>query len=277
MSYENFIPEVWADHIERDLDRQHVFVSGTNRQYEGDVKRRGDTVHILGIGKPTITRTENKSILLKDPEVVEDTSATLVVDQIAHFNYMIEDIDKAQAVGGIMEALSAETSEGLSDEMDRYVSGMAGWKGVKLDAQTPYKVDASNIYEKIDEAIRILWENDVKPSTRIEMIIPPIFYNFMKQAQIKIDTDNSNVIQNGKIGKYGGVSIKMSNNVLGDNTNGHKIMVRTERAIAFVNPMIHTEAYRPEKRFSDAVKGFILFAGKPVRPKEMVVMNVKYS
>jgi hypothetical protein len=277
MAYENFIPEVWADHIEKELERVHVFVSGTNRSYEGEVRRQGDTIHILGIGKPTITRTENKSIVLGDPEVVEDTAATLIVDQIAHFNYMVEDIDKAQAVGGIMEALSSETTEGLADEMDRYVAGMAGWKGVQVDAAAPYTVDVDNVYAKIDAALQLLWENDVKPSTKIEMIIPPKFYNIMKQAQIKIDTDNSDVIQNGRIGRYGGVQIKMSNNVLGSNAAGHKIMVRTERAIAFVNPLVHTEAYRPEKRFSDAVKGFILFAGKPVRPKEMIIMNVKYS
>ena len=46
---------------------------------------------------------------------------------------------------------------------------------------------------------------------------------------------------------------------------------------AFVNPLTHTEAYRPEKSFADAVKGYALFDGKVVRPKEIINVNVKYA
>lgn len=52
-------------------------------------------------------------------------------------------------------------------------------------------------------------------------------------------------------------------------------MVHTDKAVAFVNPMTHVEAYRPEKGFSDAVKGFVLYQAKIVRPKELVVLNCK--
>ena len=52
-------------------------------------------------------------------------------------------------------------------------------------------------------------------------------------------------------------------------------MVRTERAVAFANPLTHTEPYRPEKRFSDAVKGYVLYGTKIVRPKELMILNVK--
>ena len=70
----------------------------------------------------------------------------------------------------------------------------------------------------------------------------------------------------------------MSNNVA-KSANGATdyIQVKTRRAIAFAKPLTHTEAYRPENGFSDAVKGFILYDAKIVRPKEMFVMNVKYA
>ncbi len=47
-------------------------------------------------------------------------------------------------------------------------------------------------------------------------------------------------------------------------------MMRTKRAVAYAQPVRHIEAYRPEGKFADAVKGFILFGAKVVRPKEMV-------
>ena len=59
MAYQNFIPTVWAEAINRDLEKALVFAEGCNRQYEGEVKKMGDTVRILGVGKPTITTTED--------------------------------------------------------------------------------------------------------------------------------------------------------------------------------------------------------------------------
>jgi len=85
------------------------------------------------------------------------------------------------------------------------------------------------------------------------------------------------MIENGKVGRYGNVIVKMSNQVHRDKNGNELIQLKTDRAIAFCNPLTHTEAYRPEHRFSDAVKGFVLYEGKIVRPKEMIVMNVKYS
>ena len=92
------------------------------------------------------------------------------------------------------------------------------------------------------------------------------------------DTDNSDLLKNGLIDRFDGMDIKVSNNVhrvKEGSVTSDLIQVKTQRAIAFARPMIHTEPYRPENGFSDAVKGFVLYDAKIVRPKEMVVMNVK--
>ena len=84
--------------------------------------------------------------------------------------------------------------------------------------------------------------------------------------------------KNGKVAKYGNVTVKLSNNVSkSTDVTTDNIMISTKRAIAFAKPLTHTEAYRPEKKFADAVKGFVLFDAKVVRPKEVVNINVKYA
>ena len=277
MAYENFIPTVWAEAINRELERACVFAENTNREYEGKVAKMGDSVRILGVGKPTITRTTGKDIVLSDPETVEDTSVTLNINQIAYFNYKVDDIDKRQAVGGVMDALSKETSEGLANEMDKFIADMAKAKNAVLDAAAAYQVTKDNILEKIDAAQQKLWENDVKQNTKVTLTVSPRFYMLLRQAYSRLDTDNSDMLKNGVVGRYGNIIVKMSNNVAKGTGDSDLIQLKTDRAIAFVNPMTHTEAYRPEKSFSDAVKGFVLFDGKIVRPKEMIVMNVKYA
>ena len=262
MAYNNFIPEVWVNAIQRDLERLHVFASDCNRQYEGEVKQMGDSVKILGVGKPTITTVGSKGFSgLKDPETVEDTSTIMYIDQMSYFNYGVGDIDKLQSVGGIMEALSAETSEGLADEQDKFIASLAGRKeAVRLNS-TVTQLTKDNILEMFDKALQKLYENDVKRTTKIVIDISPAVETIFKQAYIAKDTDNSDLLANGANYKYGGAYIKVSNNLLRTTESSktiENIMVRTQRAIAYACPKIHVEPYRPEKDFKDAVKGFVL-------------------
>lgn len=277
MAYENFIPEVWAEEINRELERTLVFAEDTNRQYEGKVKEKGDSVRILGVGKPTITTTSDKNVTLSDPETVEDLSVTMPINQISYFNYKVGDIDKAQAVGGVMEALSKEASQGLSDEMDKYIANLSKATEAIKTTSTATQITTTNILSFIDAALQMLWENDVTPSTEVVMTVPPWFYMILKQAYVDLDTHNSEMVKNGRVGRYGGITVKMSNNVAVANDGTRDcslIQLKTKKAIAFVNPMTHIEAYRPEKSFADAVKGFILYDAKIVRPKEMVNLFV---
>ena len=104
------------------------------------------------------------------------------------------------------------------------------------------------------------------------------FSGFEGYTQELSEEELKNAMKNGKVATYGNVTVKLSNNVA--KTNGgatDNIMIRSKRAIAFVNPLTHTEAYRPEKTFADAVKGYVLFDGKVVRPKEIININVKYA
>ena len=286
MAYQNFIPTVWNEGIERELERLCVFVEDCNRKYEGSVKKKGESVNILGVGKPTIKSIAkaNKNNDIDAPEEIEDTSVVMYINQVRYFNYMIGDIDKAQAVDGIMDALEQETSEGLADEVDKYIAGFAVDSSVAKLYSSAQKIVSGtagngekNVLHVIDEAVQRLYENDVKGTTKIVVTISPRFYTLFKQAYIDKDTNNSEMLKNGKVAKYGNVIVKMSNNVhTTDSGATDNIMIRTQRAIAYAKPFTHTEAYRPEKKFADAVKGFILFDAKVVRPKEVININVKY-
>ena len=197
MAYENFIPSVWNEGIERELERMCVFVEDCNRKFEGSVKKKGESVTILGVGKPTIKSLSkaNKNNDIDAPEEIEDTSTIMYINQIRYFNYMVGDIDKAQSVGGIMDALEQETSEGLADEVDRYISGFAVDSSVTaLYGTAPVKAVSGtagagekNVLHILDEAVQKLYEHDVKTSATIVVTVSPRFYTLFKQAYIDKD------------------------------------------------------------------------------------------
>lgn len=274
MSYANFVPKIWAKAIERELERKLVFAEDCNRQYEGDVKQMGDTVKILGVGKPTISKQKGGSIILPDAENVEDTSVEMQINTVAYFNFLVDDIDKRQAVGGLMDALNTEATQELASEMDKDIAALAGTRDAKKLYSDYKAVNADNVLGTLDLALQILQENDVPADAKIVATVPPWFLTHLRTAYTKLDTDNSDLLKNGKVGRYNNILIKMSNNVY-STASGSNIMVRTERAVAFANPLTHTEPYRPEKRFSDAVKGYVLYGTKIVRPKELMILNVK--
>ena len=281
MAYSNFIPEIWAEAINRELERLCVFAEDCNRQYEGNVKSKGDTVHILGIGKPTIHTLERDAASgeIEGPEEVADNSLPLVIKEIRYFNYMVGDIDKAQAVGGVMDALSAESAEGLANEMDKYIANFAVDSTVPKLNTAAKQVTKSNVLEILDDAIQRLQENDVNFNAGgVVVTVSPRFFKLFKQAHIAQGTDNIKYLEHGKVAMYGNVIVKLSNNVCKTESGAtDNIMIRTKKAIAFVNPLTHTEAYRPEKTFADAVKGYVLFDGVVARPKEIININVKYT
>lgn len=274
MSYANFVPKIWAKAIERELERKLVFAEDCNRQYEGNVKQMGDTVKILGVGKPTISKQKGGSIILPDAENVEDTSVEMQINTVAYFNFLVDDIDKRQAVGGLMDALNTEATQELASEMDKDIAALAGTRDAKKLYSDYKAVNADNVLGTLDLALQMLQENDVPADAKIVATVPPWFLTHLRTAYTKLDTDNSDLLKNGKVGRYNNILIKMSNNVY-STASGSNIMVRTERAVAFANPLTHTEPYRPEKRFSDAVKGYVLYGTKIVRPKELMILNVK--
>lgn len=277
MAYQNFIPTVWNEGIERELERICVFAEDCNRKYEGSIKEKGESVKILGVGKPTIKSLAkaNKNNDIDAPEEIEDTSVIMYINQIRYFNYMVGDIDKAQAVGGIMDALEQETSEGLANEVDTYIASKAVDESVvALYGNNPVKVVANEnasagekyVLDILDEALQKLYENDVKSTTKIVVTISPRFFTLFKRAYINKDTDNSEMLKNGRVAKYGNIIVKMSNNVH-RTSNGavDNIMIRTQRAIAYAKPLTHTEPYRPERNlltplkasFSSTQKSFV--------------------
>ena len=280
MAYDNFKAKIWSKAIDRELERAFVFADGTNQQYSGEIKGLGDTVRILGVGKPTVTEHSliNGDITLSAPEKVSDTSVSLVIEKAAYFNYAVGDIDKAQGAGKVLAVLNEEASQEVANKIDCYISDLVNPDSPSYIESVKYtktQVTNANVMATLDACQAMLYANDVSPSTEVEMILPPWLYMLFRQAYQNKDTDNSEYLTNGKVAKYGNMTIKMSNNVTvkNDGTRDvYYVQIRTKRAIAFASSEAHTEAYRPESSFSDAVKGFKLYGAKIVRPKELIVL-----
>ena len=70
-------------------------------------------------------------------------------DQVAYFNYLVDDIDRRQAVGGLMDALSAESSEGTANAMDEDIAALAGTADAPKLFKSTTAITVDNILKQI--------------------------------------------------------------------------------------------------------------------------------
>lgn len=78
---------------------------------------------------------------------------------------------------------------------------------------------------------------------------------------------------NGRAGRAAGFDILVSNNVsFLTGPTEFKVVAGTSLATTYAEQISKVEAYRPERRFADAVKGLHLYGAKVVRPEALALL-----
>ena len=294
MSVNNFIPEVCSAEFMEGLETKLIFAEDCNRDYEGEVKKVGDAVRILGLGDArTAQWTDGKLHRVDVDYEIEDTSMLMPINQISYWRFGIDDLDKRQAMGGssLYSRWMTKENKKVAKDMDTHIAGIhIGDPGVQTYApkisgsKVAITADGSGgtmaIIDVMDEMIQTLREKDVDPDAYTVLTAPWWFIMMLKRAYVELDTDNSAMIKNGKVGMYGNVVLKASNNCyhFTDSNNSNKdtycLQLKTKEAITFANPFTHTHAYTPEDFFEDKVKGYSLYQAKVVDPQQILNVQV---
>ena len=284
MAINNFIGEVWSAQIFQALQKSLVYgQSGViNRDYEGEIKSKGDNVRITSHGPISIDNYD-KSTGLSDPEQLDDAQTVLEITQSKSFNFRVEDIDKAQMNVALMQSATQDAGYQLADLADQYIAGiMATQAGNTVGSDgTPKKFDGTTD-DVTDEILAVKQELDEAnvPSQGRFMILPPwVTVMLMKDSSI---TDPAwsgveGIMLNGQIGKLYGFDLLQSNNVPNTTGTKYKILAGTSRATTFADSVNETEAYRPDKFFADALRGLHVYGAKVIDPSALCVLTCSKS
>ena len=274
MAITNFIPTVWSESLYQTLDKQYIAASNCNREFEGDIREKGNTVKICGVGNVRVSDYQ-KNTDMSAPDTLSDTAATLVIDQAKYFNFQIDDIDRAQSSPGLMEAAMKNAANALANEADKYIYNLYTQATRTITCE---EVTVDNVIDYLIDARTILLNANVTDPRDIVIEVSPGIAGLILKAKVNLSTDNTDALENGCIGNIGGCKIFVSNNIFAsEGMNGgpaYKCLARTKRAIAFAEQLSEIDAYRPERRFADAVKGLHLYGAKVVYPKEMVLLDL---
>jgi hypothetical protein len=273
MAITNFIPTVWSESLYRALDKQYIGVANCNREFEGEIKNCGSSVKICGIGTVNVTNY-NKNTDMSTPQDLSDTSTEIRIDHSKCFNFQIDDIDKAQSKPKLMDAAMKVAASALANEADQKIYELYD---ETENVITDDNASTDTILSDIIKARELLYNANVSSSEEVVLEVSPAIASLILMAKIDLATDNKDAIENGYLGSIGGCKIYVSNNIVKSTDGGmvySKCIMRTKRAIAFAEQLSEIEAYRPEKRFADAVKGLHLYGIKVIYPEEMVLLDL---
>lgn len=279
MSINNFIPELWSANILKTLEKKHVFAMLANRDYEGEIRQKGDTVKINMLGDITIgSYTKNTDI--SDPETLDDAQTTLLIDQQKYFNFQIDDIDKRQQNPKLMGEATRKAGYALAQVTDAFFAGKSGECGITRNASgSAVDMTSANVADEIAGLGRQLSDADVPLEGRF-IVCQPWVIEKMVLAGLTTRTDNTTLWSDGFIERILGFDIYQSTNVEDSDSAGantENIAGIRGQSFTYAEQILDVEAYRPEKRFADALKGLHVYGGKIIRPDMTAVWWADYT
>lgn len=288
MATNYFIPQVWSAKILEALDKEIVYAELFNTDYEGEITEAGDTVHIAQVGDVTIKDFECGTDLAA-PDDVKVEDLTLEIDQAKYFNISVCDVNEVQSKISLLDTATQRAGYGFADVCDQYLGSLLATSGQVKDGlgtkAAPITITADNAYETLVKMKTALDKANL-PKQERKVVVPPEFEGFMlldpRFVAVPVDASQDRLTE-GTVYRAAGFEIRTSNNVpsvadggTGGSTTVFSIVGSSPIQGTFAQQILKTEAYRPEKRFADAVKGLHVYGAKVLRPKVVAVATVAF-
>lgn len=275
MAVTSFIPEIWAARLLEKLEKAHVYAALVNRDYEGEIRNAGDTVHINTLGDLTIgTYNGTTAITYED---LATTSQELKIDQQKYFAFRVDDVEKVQALPGLVEAASANAAYELNDVNDKFLATTLA-AGATAVSGTAVALTAANVYQNI-VAMKVALDKQNVPTEGRWLVVDPSFHGLLLQDErfVSFGTDATNErLTNGRVGRAVGFDIYVSNNA--PETGGtYTAIAGVPMAATYAEQILNTEALRSEDYFKDLIRGLHVYGAKVTRPTALAKLDVTYA
>ncbi|MFN0279095.1 MAG: P22 coat protein - protein 5 domain protein [Pyrinomonadaceae bacterium] len=280
----DFIPTVWAARLLVAMQKALVYgqANVANRDYEGEIRKAGNTVKIASISEVTIG-DYTKDTDINAPETLTDDEQTLLVNNAKYFNFYVDSVDRAQQNANVLDAAMRHSSWKLRDVADTFLAtamDAAVPAGNKIGSTTTPKVPTkADAYEYLVDLGVLLDEANVPIDGRF-VVVPAWFHGLLLKDDrfIRSGTQaGDRKLANGLVGEAAGFAILKSNNVPNTTGTKYKILAGHAIATAYVEQILDVQTYKPEKRFGDAVKGIHVYGAKVVRPTALAVLIANKS
>lgn len=267
----NFIPELWSPLTKDEVESNLVMARLILRDYEGEIKQKGDTVRINEISN--LTANDKEASTDVSYETITEDQLTLSIDKHKYAAFKLEDIVAIQANVSLMQKYTGKIGYALAKQVDTdllalYValSQMVGTDGTAistanfllaiqhLDVADAPETERYGVFHSSDKT-GFLAEDD-----------------FVRYDSTGIGGQLSPIIR-GRFGEIFGVQIFFSTNVTttGSPSGNHNLVFHREAFALAMQRDIRVQAQYDIDALADKVVGDVLYGVREFRDEFGVV------
>ena len=284
-----YIPQLWAGKLLVKYYDQTVLSQITNTDYEGMIKKQGDTVYIRT--RPTLTIRDYQKGQTLVNEQPESEAVTLLIDKGKYWSFVTDDVDKVQTdIKNFINEWTTDAAEQLKIAIDSDVLGniyadahannqgqTAGriTQGFDLGvAGTPVTLTKANILDYIVDAGTVLDEQNVPEQGRF-MLISSWAAGLIKKSDLKdasLAGDSTSIMRNGMLGMIDRFKVFHSNLLSGSAAAGTYMMFGHKDALTFATQLTESKVQDNPNGFGTLHRGLQVYGYKVQKPEALGVI-----
>jgi hypothetical protein len=289
-----YTPEIWSGKMLVEYYTATVFGAIANTDYEGEIKKEGDTVHIRTLPEIEIldyVKGVPLNIQRPNPGKIE-----LTIDHAKYFNIGVDDIDKFQSDldylnkwtthGGKKLAIAQDRSilASVYADADPFNKGATAGKlsrNINLGSTgAPLAVTATNILDLLVDVGQVFSEQDV-PEDQRKVVLPAWMTTLIKKSDLKevsVSGDGTSMLRNGRVGMIDNMEIFQSNS-LANVTDGADTVTNAmachRDALTFAAQLTESRTFQAESTFGWFARSLVVYGFEVIKPEAMVHLYVK--
>jgi hypothetical protein len=286
-------PTIWSGKLLVKFYDASVVPAISNTDYEGDIKSMGDQVVIRTTPNISIANyTKGLPLVVTNPA---PTKVDLLIDKGKYWNFLGEDVEKAQADYDFVNDWTQDAAEQVKIVVDTEIlagvladvpaankGATAGRLSANINlgvAGTWVQLTKTTILDTIVDCGTVLDEQNVPESDRW-LVLPAWACGMIKKSDLKdasLAGDGTSIMRNGRIGMIDRFEIFRSNllNVVVDldgaspDQNVTNCIFGHKTALTFAGQFTNSESIRSETYFGTMHRGLKIYGYEVIKPPAM--------
>lgn len=276
-----FKAEVWSKRLLTKLNQTNVMLGLVNQDWEGDLRKGGDTVHVRTRGRVTMRAyTKYTPITYED---LAPTKEPMVVATSQYFAFNVDDIDRAQNDLSALDQYTQESVVAMNNAVEAKILAQvakahtsnritgASNAAIALSAEGA----GTSVWEQLVKAGELLDLNEVPSDGRFAVIDPPTYSLVLNDTKrfIRASDLGDQMVASAKltgstakntpgfVGQIAGFDVYKTTQVrtaTGDGATHKLLPFGRSGAISYAGIIREMEALRLEGFFGNAVRGLLL-------------------
>lgn len=291
MAVTKAIPQLWSARILEGFIRNNVWASLAT-DISSELAAGGNQIHLIGVTTTVTVDDYTVNTDISDPQNITDSDTILMVDQQKYFNIQVDDVDRVQSRPDLLNHFSILAGRQVAITTDEFMRGIWVPDAVRTtnDAARRFMFDAStnlgdsptsanlralvarlnNIVKSCDDED---WPNEGRWMVVNNQVLAGLRLYLVDAGVIGSGDINNSAVVDGAVNRLFGMRVLNDKNIPdGANANDLLAAVGHSSGVYWASQIRRVEAYRPEKRFADAIKGLFVYGAKKVNDAAIKVM-----